>query len=122
MRKDRFAVGCVAALLAVSTLILPQAMLAATPSSGTLAGGGTLTYTGATATENPANFDPSTCQTAGYCDVFTLTINVSNSFRTAHPNFRVNISVAIAISVIWRAFALAVCAQLYHEMLRRIGG
>src|SRR4029077_17389179 len=79
-------------LLAVSTLILPQALLAATPSSGTLAGGGTLTYTGTPATENPAPFDPSTCQTAGYCDVFTLTINVSNSFRTAHPNFRVNIS------------------------------
>jgi hypothetical protein len=93
MCKSRFADRCaVAALLAVSTLILPQAVLAATPSSGTLAGGGTLTYTGATATENPANFDPSTCQTAGYCDVFTLTINVSNSFRTAHPNFRVNIS------------------------------
>src|ERR1700674_2874663 len=65
---------------------------AATPPSGTLASGSTkLTYTGTTATVNPATFDPSTCQTAGYCDVFTLTINVSNSFRTAHPNFRVNI-------------------------------
>ncbi len=66
-------------------------MFAATPPSGTLSGAGTLTYTGTTTTENPANFDPSTCQTAGYCDIFTLTINVSNSFRTAHPNFRVNI-------------------------------
>jgi hypothetical protein len=93
MRQGRFAVVCaVTVLLAVSTLILPQLMLAAAPASGTLKGAGTLTYTGTTATENPANFDPSTCQTAGYCDVFTLTINVSSSFRTAHPNFRVNIS------------------------------
>jgi hypothetical protein len=89
---DRFAVSCaVAALLAVSTLIFPQAMFAATPPSGTLSGAATITYTGTTTTENPANFDPSTCQTAGYCDIFTLTINVSNSFRTAHPNFRVNV-------------------------------
>jgi hypothetical protein len=92
MRMDRFAVSCaVAALLAVATFIFPQAMFAATPPSGTLSGAGTLTYTGTTTTENPATFDPSTCQTAGYCDIFTLTINVSNSFRTNHPNFRVNI-------------------------------
>jgi hypothetical protein len=92
---DRFAVSCaVAAVLALSTLIFPQAMFAATPPSGTLSGAATLTYTGTTTTENPANFDPSTCQTAGYCDIFTLTINVSNSFRTAHPNFRVNIQFA----------------------------
>jgi hypothetical protein len=69
-------------------------MFAATPPSGTLSGAGTLTYTGTTTTENPANFDPSTCQTAGYCDIFTLTISVSNSFRAAHPNFRVNIQFA----------------------------
>jgi hypothetical protein len=95
MRMDRFAVSCaVAAVLALSTLIFPQAMFAATPPSGTLSGAATLTYTGTTTTENPANFDPSTCQTAGYCDIFTLTINVSNSFRTAHPNFRVNIQFA----------------------------
>src|SRR5689334_11959403 len=65
---------------------------AATPPAGTLSANSTkVTYTGTTATENPANFDPSTCQTAGYCDVFTLTVNVSNTFRAAHPNFRVNI-------------------------------
>ena len=73
-------------------LVFVPFMHAATPSSGTLGGGSTkLTYTGTTATLNPATFDPSTCQTAGYCDVFTLTVNVSNAFRTAHPNFRVNI-------------------------------
>src|SRR3984957_18224633 len=95
MRNNRFAFGClVAALLAVSNLMVPRVLLAATPSSGTLSAGGTVTYTGTTTTENPATFDPSTCQTAGYCDVFTLTVNVSNSFRTAHPNFRVNTQFA----------------------------
>jgi hypothetical protein len=85
----RFAVVVTITVLA---LVLLPALHAATPPSGTLAGGSTkLTYTGTTATVNPATFDPSTCQTAGYCDVFTLTVNVSNAFRAAHPNFRVNI-------------------------------
>ena len=73
-------------------LVLTPAIHAATPPSGTLSGSSTkLTYTGTTATVNPANFDPTTCQTAGYCDVFTLTLNVSDAFRAAHPNFRVNV-------------------------------
>src|SRR6202047_3595447 len=85
----RFAVA--ASITALAFVSVP-ALRAATPPSGTLAGGSTkLTYTGTTATVNPATFDPSTCQTAGYCDVFTLTVNVSNAFRVAHPNFRVNI-------------------------------
>jgi len=89
-RKPLFAIRLA---LAVSiTLLSESAMQAAVPASGTLGGSSTkLTYTGMTTTENPATFDPSTCQTAGYCDVYTLTINVSSSFRTAHPNFRVNI-------------------------------
>jgi hypothetical protein len=78
--------------ITVLALVSVPAVRAATPPSGTLAGGSTkLTYTGTTATVNPATFDPSTCQTAGSCDVFTLTVNVSNAFRAAHPNFRVNI-------------------------------
>ena len=85
----RFAV--VVSIVALAFVSVP-ALRAATPPSGTLAGGSTkLTYTGTTATVNPATFDPSTCQTAGSCDVFTLTVNVSNAFRAAHPNFRVNI-------------------------------
>ena len=85
----RFAV---VASLAVLAFVSAPALRAATPPSGTLGGTTTkLTYTGTTATVNPATFDPSTCQTAGYCDVFTLTVNVSNAFRAAHPNFRVNI-------------------------------
>lgn len=65
---------------------------AATPPSGTLSGSSTkLTYTGTTATVNPGTFDPTTCQTVGYCDVFSVTLNVSAAFRAAHPNFRVNV-------------------------------
>src|SRR3977135_576274 len=77
--------------IAVALLSLP-ALHTDTPPSRPLGGGTTkLTYTGTTSTVNPAAFDPSTCQTAGSCDVFTLTVNVSNAFRAAHPNFRVNI-------------------------------
>src|ERR1700730_57740 len=85
----RFAV--VMSIVVLALMSVP-AMHAATPPSGTLGGGTTkLTYMGTTSTVNPAAFDPSTCQTAGSCDVFTLTVNVSNAFRVAHPNFRVNI-------------------------------
>src|ERR1700730_14536297 len=78
------------AIIMLGFVFVP-AMHAATPPSGTLGGTSTkLTYTGTTATVNPATFDPSNCQTAGYCDVFTLHVNVSNAFRSAHPNFRVN--------------------------------
>ena len=65
---------------------------AASPASGTLAGNSfKLTYSGSDTTVNPANFDPTQCQTAMYCDVYTMTLNVSPTFRSAHPNFRVNI-------------------------------
>src|ERR1700674_648753 len=78
--------------ITVLALVSVPALRAATPPSGKLGGTSTkLTYAGTTTTVNPATFDPSTCQTAGYCDVFTLAVNVSNAFRAAHPNFRVNI-------------------------------
>src|ERR1700676_2490397 len=83
-----------AVVVSITVLVFMSvpALRAATPPSGTLAAGSTkLTYTGTTATVNPATFDPGTCQTAGYCDVFTLTVNVSNAFRAPPPNFRVNI-------------------------------
>src|SRR3979411_2563074 len=82
----------VAVSITVLAFVSEPASRAATPPSGTLSGGSTkLTYTGTTSTVNPATFDPSTCLTAGDWDVFTLTVNVSNAFRPAHPNFRVNI-------------------------------
>ena len=82
--------------LAVSTAILAfisvPTLQAATPASGTLSNTSTkLSYTGVMTTINPQTFDPSNCQTLGYCDVYTLTVNVTNNFRAAHPNFRVNI-------------------------------
>jgi hypothetical protein len=90
VRKLSFA-SCLALAVSITLFWVPT-MQAATPAAGVLTGNSTkLTYTGTTTLENPANFDPSTCQTAGYCDVYTLIVNLSNSFRTAHPNFRVNI-------------------------------
>jgi hypothetical protein len=81
-----------AVLVAVLAFIAGPAVHAATPSSGTVGTGPTtLSYTGTTTTVNPANFDPTTCQTAGYCDVYLLTVSASGPFRAAHPNFRVNI-------------------------------
>jgi len=95
MNAGRFSFAVRFALIvsiAVLVFLSMPALRAATPPSGTLSGASTkLTYTGTTATVNPATFDPSTCQTVGYCDVFTLTVNVSNAFRAAHPSFRVNI-------------------------------
>jgi hypothetical protein len=91
LRKSFCALRLTAAVITLGFVFMP-AMHGATPSAETLSGSSTkLTYTGTTATINPATFDPATCQTAGYCDVFTLTVSVSNAFRTAHPNFRVNI-------------------------------
>jgi hypothetical protein len=78
--------------IAMFALTPVPAARAATPASGTLSGAvQKLAYTGTTSTVNPAVFDPTTCQTAGSCDVYTLTVNVSNTFRAAHANFRVNI-------------------------------
>jgi hypothetical protein len=69
----------------------------ATPSSGTLTDKTrTITYQGTTTTVNPATFDPSNCQTAGYCDVFTLNINLTKIFVNSNPNFRVHITFAWA--------------------------
>src|SRR5260370_31538130 len=91
--KYTFAFRCaVLASITVLAFMSVPTLLAATPPSGTVAGGSTkLTYTGTTATVNPATFDPTTCQTVGYCDVFSVTLNVSAAFRAAHPNFRVNV-------------------------------
>src|SRR5260370_41839726 len=91
--KYTFAFRCaVLASITVLAFMSVPTLLAATPPSGTVAGGSTkLTYTGTTATVNPATFDPTTCQTAGSCEIFTLTVNASNAFRAAHPNLRVTI-------------------------------
>jgi hypothetical protein len=86
-RTQTFIWGFIIAM-SITTLafILTPLMQAATPRSGTLNDSSTkLTYTGTTATVNPATFDPTTCQTAGYCDVFTLTLNVSSHFVPRIP-------------------------------------
>jgi hypothetical protein len=92
MNTERLGVIRAVIAVVIATFVSVPVMNAATPPSGKLGSGATkLTYTGTTTTENPATFDPTTCQTVGYCDVYTLTINVTNAFRAANPNFRVNI-------------------------------
>ena len=87
----------VAVAIALLALVVLPAAQAATPTAGTLGSGTTkLTYTGSTAVENPATFNPNNCQKLHYCDVYTLTLNVTNSYRAAHPNFRVNIQFSWA--------------------------
>lgn len=95
MNKSRvpFVIRTILALLlsAVPFLLVPKAY-SATPAGGSIGTGTTkLTYSGTTTTVNPAIFDPSTCQTAGSCDVYTLKVNVTNAFRAANPHFRVTI-------------------------------
>jgi hypothetical protein len=90
-----FAIRIVVAV--ITTMLVLPVLHAATPASGSIGSGITkLTYTGTTTTVNPATFDPTTCQTAGYCDVYTLTVKASNAFRAANPHFRVNIQFAWA--------------------------
>jgi hypothetical protein len=96
VRKFPFVIRiAIAVLIAMLAFVSVPVVHAATPASGTIGGASTkLTYTGTTTTVNPATFDPTTCQTAGYCDVYTLTVNTSPAFRAAHPKFRVNIQFA----------------------------
>ena len=95
MKRPRVSfIHCFALALssAILAFISVPTLQAATPASGTLIDNSTtLSYSGVTTTINPASFDPTTCQTAGSCDVYTLTVNLSNHYRAGHPNFRVNI-------------------------------
>jgi hypothetical protein len=91
MRTCRPSLGPSTALAVLVALLFASvsSVRAATPSSGTVTDSTkTITYTGTTTTINPATFDPATCQTVGYCDVFTLNVNLSSKFLAAHPNFR----------------------------------
>ena len=40
-----------------------------------------------TAVYNNATFNPAACQKSGTCDTFTLKIEVSDEYRTLHPEF-----------------------------------
>src|SRR6058998_3682393 len=66
---------------------------AASPATGTLSdSSGQLTWTGSTLASAPL-FDPASCQTGQNCDVFTVSVNISDAYRSANPNFVVFVRI-----------------------------
>ncbi|HSE47642.1 MAG TPA: sialidase family protein [Terriglobales bacterium] len=69
---------------------LPAA--AANPASGTVSDANlSVTWSGSSLVTTPTltGYDPSLCSTTMDCDIFDITVNVSDAFRQAHPNFAV---------------------------------
>lgn len=76
---------------------------ASTPATGTITYPTNMTvlWTGSTLVANPTiglgtSFDPSTCQAAMYCDLFTLNLNVPQNLATLYPNYFLNVSMSWA--------------------------
>ncbi|MDE1854044.1 MAG: hypothetical protein KGI38_09935 [Thaumarchaeota archaeon] len=75
---------------------------ASNPSSGTLTPTNTVVQWGGTANvPNPtiglsSPFDPTTCQASGYCDLFTLDLNIPSNFALTYPNYFLNITITWA--------------------------
>jgi hypothetical protein len=99
--RDKAAAVLVALLLsfvAFSTTIA----FASTPSSGTITTTDTTAqWTGSAPVPNPtiglsSSFDPATCQTEGYCDLFTLYLNIPSNFGLTYPNYFLNITITWA--------------------------
>lgn len=89
-RTSRPWVALFFALAALALLALPAA--AATPASGTVSDSSlTVSWSGSSLVTTPTltGYDPSLCSTTMDCDVFDITINISDAFRQAHPNFAV---------------------------------
>lgn len=88
----------VAALLSFVVFTSTE-VYASTPSSGTLTPTSTVVqWTGSASVANPTvglatSFDPSTCQAEGYCDVFTLNLNVPSDFEATYPNYFLNVTM-----------------------------
>ncbi|MHB1908567.1 MAG: post-COAP-1 domain-containing protein [Nitrososphaerales archaeon] len=74
-------------------------VFASSPTSGTITTSSrTLTWSGSTTTANPTiglatSFDPTTCQTLGYCDVFTISLNIPSDLSSTYPTYFLNITI-----------------------------
>src|SRR3954464_14274058 len=82
-------------VLAAVALVTPAAW-GATPAAGTVSDtNSTLTWSGTSlvTTPTPTAYDPSLCPTLQDCDAFDVTVNISDAYRAAHPNFTVNVHV-----------------------------
>ncbi|MDP9267354.1 MAG: hypothetical protein M3P27_03395 [Acidobacteriota bacterium] len=77
-------------LAAVTSVI--SAAWGATPASGTVNDtNSSVTWTGTSLVTTPTltGYDPTLCPTLKDCDTFSITVNVSDAYRAAHPNFAV---------------------------------
>jgi len=85
-----------AALLLFTAFAFSLAAWAATPGSGTVSDTNqSVTWNGSSLVFTPTltGYDPSLCSTTMDCDVFDVTVNVSDAFRQAHPNFAVVVRI-----------------------------
>lgn len=90
-------------ILSASTLGFHGARGTTSPSSGTITQGtnSSVSWTGGPPVPNPTvglttNFDPSNCQTLGYCDLFTLTLNLNSNIGTSFPQYYANLTITWA--------------------------
>lgn len=91
---NQTSVGTRAALfvLVASLAFASATTWAATPPSGTVSDTNlTTAWSGSSLVTTPTllGYDPSLCPTLQDCDVFNVTVDVSPTFRAAHPNFAV---------------------------------
>ena len=100
--QKRTAAVFAAFLLTLSGFVPLMAAFAATPTSGTITTASpTVLWTGSTTTSNPTvglatSFDPSSCQTLGYCDLFVLNLSIPPSLGTSYPDYFLNVSMSWA--------------------------
>ena len=88
--------------LTLSLVYAVPAALASSPSSGTITTTNTsVAWTGMANTANPTvglvtSFDPSTCQSLGYCDLFTLNLDIPSDLAATNPGYYLNITMTWA--------------------------
>jgi hypothetical protein len=81
-------------LLTVALFTLPAS--AATPATGSVSDSNlTFAWSGSSLVTTPTatDYDPKLCATLADCDFVDVTVNVSDTFRAAHPNFVVSIRI-----------------------------
>ena len=103
MIEGRAKAAAVLAVLLLSFVVFSTSVIfASTPSSGTITPTNPTTlWTGSTTTSNPTvglatSFDPSTCQTLGYCDLFVLNLNIPSNLGSSYPDYFLNTSISWA--------------------------
>ena len=97
--QDKGVAFLIISLLTLAAVATSGIALAASPSSGTLTPTSrSVVWTGSAPVANPtiglsSSFDPSTCQTEGYCDLFTLNLNIPANFASSYPAYFLNVTI-----------------------------